>query len=50
MCLKYVHDTFILWPHLEDIPTLLDHVNSIQLSIQLTMAKEQDNKLPLLDV
>ena len=44
MWLKYVDDTFILWPHQED------HVNSIQPSIQSTMEKEQDNKLPFLDV
>ena len=50
MWLRYVDDTFILWPHQEDVQTLLDHVNSIQLSIQFMMEKEQDNKLPFLDV
>ena len=29
MWLRYVDDTFILWPHLEDVQILLDHVNSI---------------------
>ena len=29
MWLRYVDDTFILWPHQEDVQTLLDHVNSI---------------------
>ena len=48
--IRYVDDTFILWPHQEDIQTLLDHVNSIQPFIQFTMEKEQDNKLPFLDV
>ena len=48
--LRYVDDTFILWPHQEDVQTLLDHVNSIWLSIQFTMKKEQDNKLSLLGV
>ena len=50
MWLRYVDDTFILWPHQEDIQILLDHVNSIRPSIQFTMEKEQDNKLPFLDV
>ena len=50
MWLRYVDDTFILWPHQEDVQTLLDHVNSIQPSIQFTMEKEQDNKLPFLNV
>ena len=48
--LRYVDDTFILWPHQEDVQILLDHVNSIRPSIQFTMEKEQDNKLPFLDV
>ena len=47
--LRYIDDTFILWPHQEDVPTLLDHVNSIRPSIQFKMEKEQDNKLPFLD-
>ena len=42
--------TFILWPHQEDVQILLDHVNSIRSSIQFTMEKEQDNKLPFLNV
>ena len=44
MWLRYVDDTFILWPHKEDVQILLDHVNSIRPSIQFTMEKEQDNK------
>ena len=48
--LRYVDDTFILWPHQEDVQILLDHVNSIQPYIQFTMEKEQDNKLPFFDV
>ena len=48
--LRYVDDTFILWPHPEDVHILLDHVNSIRPSIQFTIEKEQDNKLPFLDV
>ena len=50
MWLRYVDDTFILWPHQEDVQTLLDHVNSIRPSIQFTMEKEQDDKLHFLDV
>ena len=50
MRLTYIDDTFILWPHQEDVQTLLDHVNSNQPYIQFTMEKEQDNKLPFLDV
>ena len=50
MWLRYVDDTFILWPHQEDVQILLDHVNSIRPSIQFTMEKEQDNKLPFLDI
>ena len=50
MWLRYVDDTFILWPYQEDIQILLDHVNSIRTSIQFTMEKEPDKKLPFLDV
>ena len=50
MWLRYVDDTFILWPHQEDVQVILDHMNSIQPSIQFTMEKEQDNKLRFLDV
>ena len=50
MWLRYVDDTFILWPHQEDVQILRDHVNSIRPSIQFTMEKEQDNRLPFLDV
>ena len=50
MWLRYVDDKFILRPHQEDVQILLDHVNSIRPSIQFCMEKEQDNKLPFLDV
>ena len=50
MRLRYVNDTFILWPHQEDVQILLDHENSIQPSKQFTMEKELDNKLPFLNV
>ena len=50
MWLKYIDDIFILRPHQEDVQTLLDHLNSIWKSIQFTMEKDQDNKLPFLGV
>ena len=37
MWLRYVDDTFVLWPYQEDVQTLFDHVNSIRPSIQITM-------------
>ena len=37
MWLRYVDDTFILWPQQEDLQTLLDHVNSIRSSLQFTI-------------
>ena len=48
--LRYVDDTFILWLHQEDVQVLLHHENSIRPSISFTMEKEQDNKLPFLNV
>ena len=45
--LRYVDDTFILWPHQEDVQTLLDHVNSIRPSIQFTLEKEQEKQITL---
>ena len=50
MWLRYVDDTFILWPNQEDVQILLNHVNSIRPSIQFTLEKEQDNKLRFLDI
>ena len=50
MWLRYVDDSFILWPHQEDVQILLDHVNSIRPSIQFSMEKKQDNKLLFLEV
>ncbi len=50
MWLRYIDDTFILWPHQEHVQKLLDNMNSIRPSIQFTKEKEQDNKLPFLAV
>jgi hypothetical protein len=49
--LRYVDDTFVIWPH--DQPKLdswLESLNNISPSIRLTMEKEINNKLPFLDV
>ena len=50
MWFRYVDDKLFFWPHQEDVPSLLEYVNLIRPSIQFTMEKEQDNKLPFLDV
>lgn len=47
--LRYKEDTFILWPHQEEVQLVLDHFNSIRTLIQFTMEKE-NNKLAFLDV
>ena len=41
MWLRYVDGIFLLWPHKEDVQALMDHVNSIQPSIQFTMEKSK---------
>ena len=39
--LRYVDDTFILWPHnRHDVDNFLNHLNSIRPSIQFTMEME----------
>lgn len=49
--LRYVDDTFVIWPHGEDtLPGFLKHLNSIQSSIQFTMEKESGGSLSFLDV
>ena len=50
LCLRYVDNPFVLWSHLEDVRTLLDHVNSIRPSLQLSTKKEHENWLFFLDV
>ena len=42
MWLRYIDDTFVLWPHQEDVKKLLDHMNSIQPSIQFAIEKEEN--------
>ncbi|XP_046383788.1 uncharacterized protein LOC124154233 [Ischnura elegans] len=49
--LRYVDDTFIIWPHgTEGLDRFLNHLNSRHQNIRFTMEKERDGKLPFLDV
>jgi hypothetical protein len=49
--LRYVDDTFVIWPHGPGkLSEFLDHVNSIHESIQFTMETERDGHLPFLDI
>jgi len=49
--LRYVDDTFILWDKNDDeLQDFLQHLNSLRPSIKFTMEKEENNRLPFLDV
>ena len=49
--LRYVDDTFIIWPHgRTQLVTFLDHLNGLCEKIQFTMEIEEENQLPFLDV
>ncbi|XP_058045388.1 P2Y purinoceptor 1 isoform X3 [Ahaetulla prasina] len=49
--LRYVDDTFIIWPHgKEKLDNFLTHLNSLHPKIQFTMETEVNNQLPFLDV
>jgi hypothetical protein len=49
--LRYVDDTFVIWPHGPDkLQEFFDHINSLRPSISFTMETEADNKIPFLDV
>ncbi len=49
--LRYVDDTFTLWPHNQDsLDEFLHHLNSICPTIQFTMETESNNQLPFLDI
>ena len=51
MWLRYVDDTFVVWPHSsQDIQPFLQHLNSQNPDIKFTMEVEQQNSLPFLDV
>ena len=44
--LRYVDDTFVLWPHgNEDLRRFLHHLNLLRPSIQFTMEHEQEQQL-----
>uniref|UniRef100_UPI001AE043E5 reverse transcriptase domain-containing protein n=1 Tax=Chryseobacterium sp. RR2-3-20 TaxID=2787626 RepID=UPI001AE043E5 len=49
--LRYVDDTFVIWPHGEaKLYEFLNHLNSQHQRIQFTMEIEENNQLPFLDV
>ena len=49
--LRYVDDTFILWDKNDDeLQDFFQHLNSLRPSIKFTMEKEENNRLPFLDV
>uniref|UniRef100_A0A6P7FX31 Uncharacterized protein LOC114331948 n=1 Tax=Diabrotica virgifera virgifera TaxID=50390 RepID=A0A6P7FX31_DIAVI len=49
--LRYVDDTFVIWPHGKDtLDLFLSHLNGIHPSIQFTMEVESEESLPFLDV
>ena len=51
MWIRYVDDTFVLWPHgEEELSAFHNHLNSINHSIQFTCEKESEGTLPFLDV
>ena len=51
MWLRYVDDTYSLWPHgPEELSPFLKHINGIRPSIQFTMELEKDGKIPFLDI
>ena len=49
--LRYVDDTFVVWPHGRDtLEEFVAHLNSIHGNIKFIMEVEKDGKLPFLDV
>ena len=49
--LRYVDDTFVLWQHgTEHLDEFLKHPNGLHHRIQFTMEKENNQKIPFLDV
>jgi hypothetical protein len=46
-----VDDTCVIWPHCADkLNDFLNHLNSIQQCIQITMETEREGHLPFLDI
>jgi hypothetical protein len=51
MWLRYVDDTFVVWPHgLSRLQDFLSHLNSLRPSIQFTMEIESDSAIAFHDV
>jgi hypothetical protein len=49
--LRYVDDTFVIWPHgRPDLDRFLEHLNGQHPSIQFTMETEENGRIPFLDV
>jgi hypothetical protein len=49
--LRYVEDTFVVWPHGSTrLQEFLHHLNSLRPTIQFTMEVKTNNTLPFLDV
>ena len=49
--LRYVDDTFVLWPHGQDeLQHFHNHLNGQHPNIKFTIEQEKDNKLAFLDV
>ena len=49
--LRYVDDTFIIWPHgVEALDEFLNYLNNQERSIKFTVEIESNNQLPFLDV
>jgi hypothetical protein len=49
--LRYVDDTFVIWPHgAEGIQNFVTHLNSLRPAIQFTMEIESEGTIPFLDV
>jgi hypothetical protein len=49
--LRYVDDTFVIWPHEPELlQNFLSHLSSLRPSIQFTMEMESGGAIPCLDV
>ncbi|GJQ72861.1 hypothetical protein Trydic_g1510 [Trypoxylus dichotomus] len=51
MWLRYVDDTFVIWPHgQEEINGFLQHLNGLEESIKFTMVLQVNNRIRFQDV
>jgi hypothetical protein len=49
--LRYVDDTFVIWPHgVDGLQNFLTHLNNLRSSIQFTMEIESEGAIRFLDV